>query len=179
MYAAKAGRPAEPAQFYRDLATAGTLQQKVFTSPRGLHSVSSMNRPDVRAESIVSFGGIGSARSLAKLYALLANDGMADGRRYFETKTIERMGEVLQDCVDLVFGIPTAFAAGFMVDSAQSSRRLFGPAEGGFGHPGAGGSHAFADGTNRIGFAYVMNQMEQSILPTGKSLRLIQALYEP
>ena len=38
--------------------------------------------------------------------------------------------------------------------------------------PGAGGSHAFADPENKIAFAYVMNQMEQSVLPNEKSLRL-------
>ncbi|HAF04348.1 MAG TPA: hypothetical protein DCG89_11190, partial [Spartobacteria bacterium] len=46
-----------------------------------------------------------------------------------------------------------------------------------FGHPGAGGSHAFADPENKISFAYVMNQMEQSVLPNEKSLRLVDAIY--
>jgi len=48
-----------------------------------------------------------------------------------------------------------------------------------FGHPGAGGSHAFADHENQISFGYVMNQMEQSILPNQKSLRLVDAIYDP
>ena len=42
---------------------------------------------------------------------------------------------------------------------------------------GAGGSHAFVDPENKIAFAYVMNQMEQSLLPNEKSLRLIDAIY--
>jgi CubicO group peptidase (beta-lactamase class C family) len=46
-----------------------------------------------------------------------------------------------------------------------------------FGHPGAGGSHAFADPENRISFAYVMNQMEPGVLPGPKSLRLVDAVY--
>jgi CubicO group peptidase (beta-lactamase class C family) len=56
--------------------------------------------------------------------------------------------------------------------------RLFGPSSRSFGHPGAGGSHAFADPENKIAFAYVMNQMEQSVLPNEKSLRLVDAIYE-
>ena len=64
-----------------------------------------------------------------------------------------------------------------MKDSATASRRSFGPSREAFGHPGAGGSHAFADLKNRIGFAYVMNQMEQTVLPTAKSLSLVDALY--
>jgi CubicO group peptidase (beta-lactamase class C family) len=55
---------------------------------------------------------------------------------------------------------------------------MFGPCATSFGHPGAGGSHAFADPENGIAFAYVMNQMEQSLLPTERSLRLIDAIYE-
>jgi CubicO group peptidase (beta-lactamase class C family) len=54
---------------------------------------------------------------------------------------------------------------------------MFGPSSKAFGHPGAGGSHAFADLENRISFAYVMNQMEQSLLPNEKSLRLVDAIY--
>ena len=177
MYAARAGGAAEPAQFYRDLATPGTLQRRVFTSPRGLNSVSSMNKPEIRAVPIVSLGGIGTAAALAKFYALLANDGVMDGRRYFGSETIRQMSEHLADGPDRVFEIPTAFSAGFMMDSATGERRIFGRSRLSFGHPGAGGSHAFADPENRIGFAYVMNQMEQSVFPTAKSLRLIDCLY--
>jgi CubicO group peptidase (beta-lactamase class C family) len=57
------------------------------------------------------------------------------------------------------------------------TRKIFGPSVTSFGHPGAGGSHAFADPENRIAFAYVMNQMEQSLLPNAKSLRLVEAIY--
>ena len=73
--------------------------------------------------------------------------------------------------------IPTAFSAGFMKDSRDAAGKIFGPSPTSFGHPGAGGSHAFADPENRIAFAYVMNQMEQSVLPNEKSLRLVDAIY--
>ena len=177
IYAAKAGKTPEPVQFYRDLATPGTLQRKAFTSPHGLHTVSAMNKPRIRAQPIVSFGGIGSASALAKFYAMLANEGEMDGRRYFDSRTIHPMATIIASGVDRVFEIPTAFSAGFMMDPPDAHRRIFGPARMGFGHPGAGGSHAFADLKNKISFAYVMNQMEQSLLPTKKSLRLVDAIY--
>jgi CubicO group peptidase (beta-lactamase class C family) len=53
---------------------------------------------------------------------------------------------------------------------------MFGSSWKAFGHPGAGGCIAFADPENRIAVAYVMNQMEQSLLPTEKSLRLVDAI---
>jgi CubicO group peptidase (beta-lactamase class C family) len=205
IYAAKSGKsaaanqsfggPAEPEQFYLDLVTPGTLARKTFTSPYGLHVISKMNDPAIRAQPIVSFGGIGTAPALAKFYSIIANGGKLNGHRFFSQKTISWMTTALADGIDRVFQIPTAFSPGFMKDSqgaatlqlssdrrivnraSSGTRRLFGPSQTAFGHPGAGGSHAFADPENKIAFAYVMNQMKQSLLPTEKSLRLVDAIY--
>jgi CubicO group peptidase (beta-lactamase class C family) len=154
-----------------------------------------MNKPGIRAQPIVSFGGIGTAHSLAKFYSILANDS-----ELFSRETIGWMKEILTDGLDRTFQIPTAFSAGFMKDSISAqgaavsgpptrqkgrtgdrpsllTRRIFGPSASAFGHPGAGGSHAFADPENKIAFAYVMNQMQQTVLPNAKSLRLVDAIY--
>ena len=217
MYAPKAGKQPEPkdrqsgppvgrsrpvasSDFYADLATKGTFAHKVFTSPFGLNAISAMNKPEIRALPIVSFGGIGSASALAKFYAILANGGRMDGRpafaslrrgeQFFSEKTLAWMTNTLTDGTDRVFQIPTAFSAGFMKDSRSvrenltalsgqvSKRAIFGTSPSAFGQPGAGGSHAFADPENGISFAYVMNQMEQSVLPNEKSLRLADAIYQ-
>jgi CubicO group peptidase (beta-lactamase class C family) len=177
IYAAKAGGEQSPPEFYRQLATPGTLVKKTFTSPAGLHSVAAMNTKENRALQIVSFSGIGSASSLAKFYGMLANKGEMEGRSYFTTETIRQMTTPLASGIDCILQIPTAFSAGFMKDSPQSSTRVFGPSASAFGHPCAGGSNAFADPENSISFAYLMNQMEQSLMPNEKSLRLIDAIY--
>ena len=176
MYAAKAGKPPEPRKFYVDLTTPGTVARKTFTSPYGLHAVSGMNSISVRAQPIVSFGGIGSAGALAKFYSILANGGELDGQHFFSRETLPWMTTTLTDGIDRVFQIPTAFSAGFMKNARNAGRRIFGTSMA-FGHPGAGGSHAFADPENKLSFAYVMNQMEQSLLPNEKSLRLVDAIY--
>ncbi|PYK23572.1 MAG: esterase [Verrucomicrobia bacterium] len=180
MYAAKTLKAfgAEPKQFYADLVTPGTLARKTFTSPYGLHVISKMNEPAVRAHPIVSFGGIGSASALAKFYSMLANGGKFDGQTFFSEKALAWMTTTFADGIDRVFQIPTAFSAGFMKDSRNAARKILGPSGTSFGHPGAGGSHAFADPENKTAFAYVMNQMEQSLLPTEKSLRLVDAIYQ-
>jgi len=177
IYAAKAGKPPVPAQFHRQVMTPGTFAHKVFTSPSGLEAVSAMNKPEVQSRSIVSFGGIASVNALGKFYALLANGGRMEDRQFFSRKTIELMMTTLTDGKDLVFQISTAFSAGFMKDAKESRKRIFGPSASSFGHPGAGGSHALADPENGVSFAYVMNQMEQSVLPNEKSLRLLDAVY--
>lgn len=189
VYPAKVGALAQPnhqsgsdrscnSDFYRDLVTPGTLQRRTFTSPYGLNAVRDMNKPVNRARDFVSFGGIGSASALAKFYAMLANAGEIDGGRFFSDESIKLMTTTISDGVDRVFEIPTAFSAGFMKDSASVHRKIFGPSTNAFGHPGAGGSHIFADPENRISFAYVMNQMEQSLLPNDKSRRLLEAIYK-
>lgn len=193
MYAAKAGKPPQPklrqsnasaartSDFYVDVATPGTFARRVFTSPRGLNAVSAMNDQKIRARPVVSFGGIGTANSLAKFYATLASGDL------FSFKTRGWMTTTLTDGLDRVFQIPTAFSAGFMrrshanmtgLNGHVSARPIFGTSTSAFGHPGAGGGHAFADPENKIEFAYVMNQMEQSVLPNAKSLRLIDAIYD-
>jgi CubicO group peptidase (beta-lactamase class C family) len=82
---------------------------------------------------------------------------------------------------DRVLLLPTRFSAGCMMDPLDAEgrklRRHFGPEWQAFGHPGAGGSHAFADPVNGIAFAYVMNQMEQGVLPNAKALSLVDAFY--
>ena len=184
-YAAKSGKTPEPQQFYRDLATPGTFARKVFSSPHGLNAVSAMNKPESRAQPLVSFGGIATARALAKFYAMLANGGAIEDRQFFNAQTLQWMQTTLSDGIDRVFGIPTAFSSGFMKDphanltglTSQVCRPLFGTSSSAFGQPGAGGSHAFADPENGIAFAYVMNQMEQSVRPNEKSLRLVDAIY--
>ena len=177
VYAAKSGKPPEPKQFYMDLVTPGTLARKTFSSPYGLRSISGMNSPDVRAHPLVSFGGIGSASALAKFYSMLANGGRLEGQTFFSDETIAWMTTLLADGMDRVFQIPTAFSAGFMKDSRSAAARMFGPSAKAFGHPGAGGANAFADPENKLAFAYVMNQMEQQVLPNEKSLRLVDAIY--
>jgi CubicO group peptidase (beta-lactamase class C family) len=61
--------------------------------------------------------------------------------------------------------------------AGKKLRAMFGPSLSAFGHPGAGGSHAFADPEHRIAFAYVINQMEPGVLPGPKALRLVEAIY--
>src|SRR5437868_3726202 len=145
IYPPRAETAPEPVKFYRDLVTPGTLQRRTFTSPYGLNAVSAMNKPENRAREFVSFGGIGSASALSKFYAMLANVGEINGQKIFSDDTLKLMTTTISDGPDRVFEIPTAFSAGFMKDARHATRRIFGRSPDAFGHPGAGGSHAFAD----------------------------------
>lgn len=165
--------------FYKAFGDPASLTARAFASPKGLSGVSIMNTPEVRMSTLAGSGGIGTAHALAKFYAMLAEGGALEGIRFFgSTAAMEKVRSRGEDKVLLR---PTAFAAGVMHDPVDAAgkklRSIFGPSVRAFGQPGAGGSHAFADPEHRIAFAYVMNQMEQSVMPNEKALGLVRSLY--
>jgi CubicO group peptidase (beta-lactamase class C family) len=182
MIAARAGCEDTEDDFSQAMATPGSLTREAFSTPSGTISPSAMNSPVLRSASLPSLGAIGSADSLAKFYAMLSLGGEWAGQHYFSPETIRWMTTRLAQGVDKTLHTETAFSAGFMLDpldaSGRKKRYTFGPAISAFGHPGAGGSLAFADPENHIGFAYVMNQMESGVLPKSRAVALVHALYD-
>ncbi len=179
---ARAGCSEAESDFVQAMSTPGSLTRTAFSTPGGMMAPSAMNAPSVRSASIPSFGGIGSASALAKFYAMLAQGGEWGRARYFSPRTLEWMTTRLAQGLDQTLRTETAFSAGFMLDPVEENgkkrRHLMGPSLRAFGHPGAGGSLAFANPENKIGFAYVMNQMEMGVLPGTRAKLLVSALYD-
>ncbi len=175
MHAARLQDLKPPGPFEHALSDASTLTARSFAQPAGVSGAASTNRPQVWSAENPSFGGIGNARSLAQFYERLADGNFLHGpwREALTTR--------FSNGPDLVLCQPTAFSAGFMMDPIDENgvklRSLFGPSLAAFGHPGAGGSLGFADPENRIGFAYVMNRMENGVLRESRAARLVRALY--
>ena len=178
---AKAVAPSRKDAFLEAMERPGSLTKRAFSSPGGLLAVSAMNTPAARSASIPSMGGIGTASALAKFYAMLALGGVWRGRRFLGENTRAWMTTRLSQGFDAVLQLDTSFSAGFMMDpldpSGKKIRSLLGPSPSAFGHPGAGGSLGFADPENRIGFGYVMNQMEAGVLPGKRAGALVESLY--
>lgn len=175
MHAARAEDMKEPGPFEKALADKTSLTARSFAQPSGIFGASATNRPEIWRASLPSFGGIGNARSLACFY-----DRLATGD-FFRGGWQEALTHRVSNGPDLVLRQPSAFSAGFMMDPLDASgtklRATFGPSCHAFGHPGAGGSLAFADPENRIGFAYVMNRMENGVLRETRPARLVRSLY--
>ncbi|MFK7909848.1 MAG: serine hydrolase domain-containing protein [Akkermansiaceae bacterium] len=162
--------------FYGELHREGSLVRQAFFSPRGLHSVREMNEPQAWQAALPAMGGIGTAQALAKFYQAACGAikfFSDDVRKWMETMIV--MGD------DQILQTRTAFSCGFQLDPldqfGRKDRHHYGLSRRGFGHPGAGGSHAFGDPESGISFAYVMNQMELSPLPKEKSLEMIKAVF--
>jgi CubicO group peptidase (beta-lactamase class C family) len=175
MHAARAEDLKEPGPFEAALAEKLSLTSRSFAQPAGIFGAAATNRPEVWRAPLPSFGGIGNARSLARFY-----DRLAAGD-FFRGAWLDALTRRVSNGPDLVLRQATAFSAGLMMDPLDDCeaklRATFGPSVSAFGHPGAGGSLAFADPENRIGFAYVMNRMENGVLRETRPARLVGALY--
>jgi CubicO group peptidase (beta-lactamase class C family) len=75
---------------------------------------------------------------------------------------------------DAVLAVPTRFGLGFTLPPMLSP--VAGPAS--FGHPGAGGSLAFADPDRNLAFAYVMNQMQLGLTGDRRTETLVAAAFD-
>ncbi|NUS16878.1 MAG: beta-lactamase family protein [Streptomyces sp.] len=106
---------------------------------------------EVQAAEIPSSNGIGTAGSLARMYAALV--GEVDGVRILSAETVASATREQAAGRDMVMVFPSRFGSGYMLPTATTP--MTGPAA--FGHQGRGGSLAFADPQHGIGFAYVMN----------------------
>jgi CubicO group peptidase (beta-lactamase class C family) len=113
-----------------------------------------MNGTAVRRLEVPSVNGVADARSLAHLYGALAG-GHAD--QLFRAETVARATATAVDGDDVVLLERTAFALGFM--KPATGFFAVSPDGASFGHPGNGGSTAFADPVAGIGFAYVTSTL--------------------
>lgn len=161
--------PEEPT--LADRFGADSLPGRVFVGPSGLFHYDEMwRRPDVLSAAIPSSGGVGTAGALARMYAACV--GPVGGVRLLADATIAAAAVPHSVGPDAVLGVDTAFGLGYMVGSSLPPE--CGPHA--FGHPGAGGSLAFADPDAGLAFGYVTNRM----LPDGRdprALSLVAAAY--
>lgn len=168
-------RPEEKA-FTQAFSDPDSLTRRAFSSLRGLNATHEMNRPEAWRLGQPAFGGVASARGLARFYHALATGA---GSVFSEAVRIAAES-TLVDGPDLVLRLPTAFSAGFQKDplgpDGRKIRRHYGPSPRAFGHPGAGGSLAFADPDRRLGFAYVMNLIAPGVMPGDRAQTLVDAL---
>ena len=146
---------------------------RVLSGPSHLFEYGEMwNTRLLRGAEMPSSNGIATARALAHLYA--AQVGAVAGVRLLAPATVLRFRAVQVDGPDLVISIPTRFGLGFALPPMLSPECP----EGCYGHPGAGGSLAFADPAARVGFGYAMNQMQFGLTGDARAAGLVRALYD-
>lgn len=177
LYPGKAGKDDLADGFYQQLTTSGTFTRQAFSSPRGLHAIHEMNEPAAWSAALPALGGVGTASALAKFYQAAIGA--------IESPLTPRVREALamarSRAEDRVLLRPTVFTCGAQQDplgpDGRKLREIYGPSPRAFGHPGAGGSHGMGDPESGVSFAYVMNQMDLSVMPGLKCVEMIDALF--
>ncbi|MDQ6836180.1 MAG: beta-lactamase family protein [Actinomycetota bacterium] len=147
-----------------------SLTARVFANPK-LRSTAGLDAPEYRAVEIPAGGGIGQVRSVARAYSELATGGRTLG---LSPRTLDELSAPPRapsaSPRDRVLMTQASFALGF---SRPSERFAFGSSPRAFGHPGAGGSFAFADPDRQLSFAYAPNRLGHHLRddPREKALR--------
>lgn len=119
--------------------------------PRGIEELD-FNSEHVVAAPIPAANGCFTARSLARLYALLANDGELDGVRLLRRETVWRVSEVQNRGIGRVIPVPMHWRLGYHRVPIFGAR-----VPNGFGHCGFGGSGAWADPDRELAMAMTVN----------------------
>ena len=124
------------------------------------------NDPRLLQAVIPAGNGAFTARSLAKMYAMIANGGEFEGKRFFSPETLTKMSQVQSTRRDKVITFPMRWRLGYHQAFAFGERL-----PNAFGHYGFGGSGAFCDPSKNLSMGLTLNSGVGT--PTG-DLRIIR-----
>ena len=128
-----------------------------------------------RRAEIPAAGGIGNARSVARIHSALACGGTVDGVSLMSESGVDTILEEQIRGVDLVFGVPMVFGMGFGLNDPALP---ISPNERAFFWGGWGGSLAIIDLDAGISIAYVMNKMAPDLMGDLRGGSLAAAVYQ-
>ena len=116
-----------------------------------------------------SVNGVLSAHALAKLYAVIANDGEVDGVRLLSPHTIDALSQVQTRAHDAVIGMRMNWRMGYHRAGAQGYH-----GDAAFGHYGFGGTGGWADPPTGMSFGFVTNELKLIQAPVGGDQRIFR-----
>ncbi|MEU2516943.1 serine hydrolase domain-containing protein [Streptomyces syringium] len=146
----------------------GSLTRRAFGA---IDPQADENDPAYRAAELPASAGIATADALARFYASLIGD--VDGaRRLFAPATLTLARTEESAGPDKVLVVGTRFGLGYMLHGPACP--LLAP--GSFGHPGRGGSLAFADPESGTAFGYVTNGMQKNVTADPRAQALVRAV---
>ncbi|WP_395160190.1 serine hydrolase domain-containing protein [Ilumatobacter sp.] len=127
-----------------------------------------------RAAEIPAAGGIGNARSIARIHSMLACGGEVDGVRIMSEAGARRGLEVQIDNLDQVLMTHMRHGIGF---ARELDGWVTSPNENTMFWGGWGGSVAIVDFDARASISYVMNRMDDQLTGDQRNQRISAAAY--
>ncbi|HEY2709376.1 MAG TPA: serine hydrolase domain-containing protein [Caulobacteraceae bacterium] len=147
------------------------IQKVTFNNP-GI-DVSATKSRGWRAAEIPAAGGTANARGIAEVHAILANGGVAKGKRFMSEAGCRKALELQIEGEDLVLRGPAKFGMGFgltggAVPAPNPNTIYWG---------GYGGSLVIIDMDARATFGYAMNKMAGTTVGDMRAFSLIGAMW--
>lgn len=133
--------------------------------PRGIEDV--LYGAEIMDAAVPAANGYFTARSLARMYALIACGGTLGGVALLSPKTVGEMGVIRSRRRDLVLAIPMRWRYGYHM--VGTTRGVLNSA---FGHFGFGGSGGWADPSRELALAMVCNRGSGTPIGDLRLLRL-------
>ena len=156
------------------LANPRSVTFRAFANPR-LRTPADLDRRAYRRVEFPAGGAVGGARDIARAYAAFAAREPELGLSPATLEELTRFPRPpSRGWHDAVLKVDTAFSLGF---ARPLGPFRFGSSQRAFGHPGAGGSFAFADPEREVAFAYVMNRLGFHLRDDPREYALRRALY--
>jgi CubicO group peptidase (beta-lactamase class C family) len=127
-----------------------------------------------RGAEIPAAGGTGNARSIAEIHAILANGGVAKGKRFMSEAGCRKALELQIEGRDLVMEVPARFGMGFglnggLIPLPNANSMFWG---------GYGGSLAIIDMDAKTTFGYAMNRMVGTTTGDLRAFGLAMAMWD-
>jgi len=124
------------------------LGREATNNPPGMVDAAMISSSAFRRAEIPAINGHGTARGVARFYALLAAGGELEGHRVVSAESVGRMTELQRAGRDLVFDFDARWALG-----------VHSQADGSFGMGGLGGHLGMANPAHGIALGYLKNRL--------------------
>ena len=163
--------PPPPGEAVGDAPNETELQRNMSRNP-GI-DVSATRTRGWRGAEIPAAGGTGNARSIAEVHAILANGGVAKGKRFMSEAGCRKALELQIEGEDLILGAPARYGMGFglaggMIPLPNPNSIYWG---------GYGGSLVIIDMDARTTFGYAMNRMHGTTTGDMRAFGLATAMW--
>jgi CubicO group peptidase (beta-lactamase class C family) len=152
-------------------ASSSELQHNMSDNP-GVQ-VSATRTRARRGAELPAAGGTGNARSIAEIHAILANGGVAKGKRFLSEAGCRKALELQIEGTDLILNTPVRYGMGFglaggIVPLPNPNSIFWG---------GYGGSLVVIDMDARATYGYAMNKMAGTTTGDTRAFGLLMAMW--
>jgi CubicO group peptidase (beta-lactamase class C family) len=163
--------PPPPGQAIADGPGQTDLQANMSNNP-GVDVLATRTRA-WRGAEIPAAGGTANARGIAEVHAILANGGVAKGRRFLSEAGCRKALELQVEGRDLILDMPARYGMGFGLSGGvfpfPNANTIY--------WGGYGGSLAIIDMDARTSFGYAMNRMAGTTTGDVRGLGLAMAMW--